>query len=170
MGVPSVHSSKSYCCVCRQLVEVFRDGDGQNLPRLHKMWLVLPNFNMGVLRSANTITAQEGIHHLLSHLDLGGFHRSDSSDHPDISQPSDSFELEKPEMSIRHRKDIDKWVYHHHYIRQIARAKSNSTIAGLQLGDYPCVHRCHVLPLSFAQGGHKHLRGGQHPLNLGLSG
>ena len=28
-----------------------------------------------VLRSANTITAQEGIHHLLSHLDLGGFHR-----------------------------------------------------------------------------------------------
>ena len=39
--------------------------------------------------------------------------------------------------------------------RQIARAKSNSTIAGLQLGDYPCVHCCHVLPLSFAQSGHK---------------
>ena len=30
------------------LFQVFRDGDGQNLPRLHKMWLVLPNFNMGV--------------------------------------------------------------------------------------------------------------------------
>ena len=40
-------------------------------------------------------------------------------------------------------------------LRQIARAKSNSTIAGLQLGDYPCVHCCHVLPLSFAQSGHK---------------
>ena len=39
--------------------------------------------------------------------------------------------------------------------RQIARAKSDSTIAGLQLGDYPRVHRCHVLPLSFAQSGHK---------------
>ena len=39
--------------------------------------------------------------------------------------------------------------------RQIARAKSNSTIAGLQLGDYPCVHCCHVLPLSFAQSCHK---------------
>ena len=39
--------------------------------------------------------------------------------------------------------------------RQITRAKSNSTIAGLQLGDYPCVHCCHVLPLSFAQSGHK---------------
>lgn len=30
------------------LFQVFRDGDGQNLPRLHKMRLVLPNFNMGV--------------------------------------------------------------------------------------------------------------------------
>ena len=39
--------------------------------------------------------------------------------------------------------------------RQIARAKSNSTIAGLQLGDYPCVHCCHVLPLSSAQSCHK---------------
>jgi len=131
------------------------------------MWAVLRISHMGVLCEADAVAIEEGVYHLLSHVDLGRIHWSHSADHPDISEPPNSLQLAKLEMSIGDWKNRDKRVFNN---RKTARTTSDTAISGLQPRDNSRLNRRHVLPLPLAQGRHQYLRGSQHPFNLGLSG
>jgi len=81
---------------------------------------------MGVLCETNAVALEEGVYHLLSHMDMGCLHWSHSADHPGFPQPEDSLQLAKLEMPIGDWENCDKRVFHN--IRKAARTASDPTV------------------------------------------
>jgi len=120
---------------------------------------VLRICHMGVLCEADPVALEEGVYHLLSHMDLGCLHWSHSADHPDISQPENSLQLAKLEMPIGDWEKRDKRVFHdiHIHNRKAARTPSHPAVSGLQSRNHSHLNSRHVLSLPLATRRHKHL-------------